>query len=286
MERRGQTRRKARLTMTRGPDANHNQTVSVMSPPRNNEFRVLRVARSARGKLGRTLITVLVGVIFLVAKCSAQAPPTTEAELRKYRIPATRAALQSALRDDRPEVRSLAAGELASLKDTISTDLIVKALETEKDPVVQFNMALSLLSLEPPVARQYLSKICSDASLPEQRRLDAASRLVDVGDMYCLPFLETVLAETANPSDKSSALLTLARVRPVPGSLVPQIHAALLASLRDRDPSVREYAGRCIAALGDKAATADLRAAIARESDQLVLERMKDFLKELEGSHR
>lgn len=193
--------------------------------------------------------------------------------------------MHSALKDGRPEVRSLAAGELATMKDTASTTLIVKAIEAEKDPVVQFNMAASLLSLEPPVGRQYLSKICNDASLPDERRLDAASRLVDVGDIDCLPFLETVLAETANPADKSSTLLTLARVRPAPGSLLPRIHPALLASLRDRDPAVREYAGRCIAALGDKAATADLRAAIARESDESVRGRMKDSLKELEDSH-
>jgi HEAT repeat protein len=258
---------------------------SRMSPPRNDEFRVLRVARSARGKLGRTLITVLVGIIFWGGTCPAQAPPTTEAELRKYGIPTTRAALQSALRDDRPEVRSLAAGELTSMKDTASTTLIVKAIEAEKDPVVQFNMAASLLSLEPQVGRQFLSKICRDASLPDERRLDAASRLVNVGDIDCLPFLETILGGAANHSDKASALLTLARIRPVPGSLLPRIHTALLASLRDRDPAVREYAGRCIAALGDKAATADLRAAIARESDQSVLERMKDSLKGLEDSH-
>ena len=78
-------------------------------------------------------LAALVLIVFCGRICLAQAPPTIEAGLKKYGIPFTQPGLQSALKDKRPEVRGLAASELASLKDTASTPLIVGALEGEKD---------------------------------------------------------------------------------------------------------------------------------------------------------
>ncbi|HXM61904.1 MAG TPA: HEAT repeat domain-containing protein [Terriglobales bacterium] len=230
-----------------------------------------------------SVVAVLVTVILGDSTCIAQAPPTIQAELRKYGVPVTQLALQSALKDNRPEIRGLAAAELAEMKDVTSVPLIVKALEAEKDQLVKFNMATALVSLNSPAGTKALLHTCDDASVPAGRRLDAASRLVDAGDLSCLPSVENILRKTTDPSNKVSALLLLARVKVVPASLVPRIHDTLLASLQDPDSAVRGYTSQCIAALGDKAAAPSLKTAIANESDESTRERMEESQKSLES---
>jgi HEAT repeats len=231
----------------------------------------------------RLLVLVLVVLVASCGPaCAAQAPPTIESELRRYGIPVTQTGLQSALKDKRPEVRSLAAGELGSMKDTASVQLIVQALEAEKDPLVRFNMADTLVSLDSQVGNRVLSQMCGDPSLQEDRRLSAASRLFDAGDFSCLPLLENVLRGPGDPSIKVSALLALARVKAMPAAFVPKIRGTLLASLQDPDSAVRQYASDCIATLGDKAAVPNLQTAIANESDEVTRKRMEESLKRLE----
>jgi HEAT repeat protein len=214
---------------------------------------------------------------------AAQAPPTVEAELRKKRIPLTQAALEEALSDSRPDVRGLAAAELASMKETVSVPLIVKALEEETDQQARFNLASALLELGSQTGNKALSQICVSTSLTNDRRLLAASRLINVGDFSCLASIESILRETTNPSEKSSALLLLTQVKPLPASLTPRIHNTLVASLKDPNSAVRHYAGQCIAALGDRHAETDLKAAIATEKDDQTRERLMQSLAGLEG---
>lgn len=236
-------------------------------------------------RIGVLHLFVLATLVSVVARGPgvAQAPPTIEAELSRYGVPVTQLGLRSALRDNRPEVRSLAAGELAEIKDTSSVPLILKALEAEKDPSVKFNMATALASLNSQVGNRVLAQMCDDASLPEERRLGAASRLVDNGNLNCLSSVEGILRKTTNPSIKANALLILARAKTIPASLMPRIHNALTASLQDPDSAVRQYASACIATLGDKAAAPNLQTAIANESDDLTREHMQESLKSLEN---
>ena len=117
-------------------------------------------------RIGVLHLFVLATLVSVVA-CGpsvAQAPPTIEAELNRYGVPVTQLGLRSALRDNRPEVgRSLAAGELAEIKDTSSVPLILKTLEAEKDPSVRFNMATALVSLNSQVGNRVLAHMCDDA---------------------------------------------------------------------------------------------------------------------------
>lgn len=99
------------------------------------------------------------------------------------------------------------------MKDGTSTPMIVTALETEQDPLVRFNMAASLLSLDSSVGKRALLHICNNASLPVDRRLEAASRLVDVGNFDCLSPVESLLRKTTEASIKVSALLIWRELR-------------------------------------------------------------------------
>lgn len=199
----------------------------------------------------------------------------------RYGVPLTVQSLQSALKDKRPDVRSLAASELAEIKDNASVPLITEAMKEEKDAQVAFNMAAALLWVHSAAGNKALVRICDDSSASEDLRLEAASRLVDARDFQCVPSLLGILQNTTNPSNKASALLTLAHVTQMPPSLLPSLHTALLASLQDRSSAVRQYAGERIAALGDKAAVPYLQTAIASESDESTRKRMEEFLKTL-----
>jgi HEAT repeat protein len=232
------------------------------------------------------LVLIVLASVVLCLSAGAQAPPTIEAELTKYKVPLTQLALQSALKDNRPEVRGLAASELSAMKDTSSVPLIVEAMESEKNSVVKFNMAAALVSLNSQAGNTVLSHICGDASLPEGFRLEAAARLVDANDLSCLSSVDDILRKAADPSNKASALHILARVKVIPASLVPRIHNALLVSLQDPDSAVRQYAAQCIAALVDNAAAPNLETAITNESDELTRRHMEESLETLKRKQR
>jgi len=213
----------------------------------------------------------------------AQAPPTIEDALKTYGVQPTVPALRSALRNKRAEVRRLAAGQLRELKDTASVPFIIAALERERNSTVRFNMATSLLSLGSPVGRTELIAMCDDSAIGDDRRLNAASALVDAGEYACLPSIENVLSTTQESSTRAAALLILSRVQSIPSTLMPATHDLLIKNLVDPVSAVRQYASECIAVIGDKAAAPNLQAAINVESDVLTKQQMERALQALEG---
>jgi HEAT repeat protein len=168
------------------------------------------------------------------------------------------------------------------MKDTTSVPLITDALEREEDPQVQINLASSLLLLHSPAAGTALLHICKSASSSEDLRLNAASRLVEAGDLRCLSSVLDILQTTTDSSVKASALLIMAHVKTILPSMLPTVHAALLASLRDPTAAVRQYASECIASLDDKAAIPYLQTAITNELDEATRERMQQSLETIE----
>jgi HEAT repeat protein len=178
----------------------------------------------------------------------------------------------------------LAAGELAELKDEPSIPLIEKAMKAEQDPQVKFNMATSLLSLNSRAGVGALSAICADTSLRQDLRLDAASKLAERGDYSCLSATAAILRTATVPAMKIYALEIIARVKALPASVAPEIHQALLKSLRDQYPPVRRAAARCIAGIKDKPAAPDLRAAISMETDEPTRTHMQESLSVLESA--
>ena len=230
------------------------------------------------------IVAILLPPVAWLQAPAQQAPPSVEAELLRHGIPLKQLSLQSALKDPRPEVRSLAAAELASRKDGASAPAIIAALGKERVALVAFNMASSLLELDPSVGSKYLARECNDTSRSDDLRLQAASRLVDVQNNSCTSIVESILQNTMDVSRKVSALLILARTQPVTPSFVTRLHPTLVVNLRDPDPAVRGYASRCIAAINDKSAAQDLENAIANERDSKTREQMKGALASM-GSH-
>ena len=226
---------------------------------------------------------MLASSAFVGLRCLAQErPPTTGEVLTRYGIPLTSESLRAALRDSRSEVRGLAAGELAEMKDTSSLPLILHAMEEEKDANARFNMAASLLALHSPAGNAMLAVVCNDRSQPDEgRRLDAASRLVDAADFQCLPSVLDILEASTDSAVESSALLVIAHAKPIPSSLAERVHTACLAALHDRNPAVRGYASRCFVALGDKTAIRELESALAVEADEPARKEMERSLQRL-----
>jgi HEAT repeat protein len=244
------------------------------------------VQRSNRTVLDTAIQVLVCSVVLtigpLIPNCAAQGPPTIEAELSRYGIPLTESGLRAALRDPRPQVRSLAAGELSERKDVQSLVAIEQALKAEKQLLVRFNMASALVTLKSDLGKNTLLQICEDSSVPEGLRLQAASRLLDVDDDRCVPQVAAMLRTTRDPSSKASALLALSRAGTLPESQIGSIHPELVSNLRDPNPAIRQYAGECIAAIDDQAAAPELKTAIAIESDPTTKDRMENSLKALE----
>lgn len=230
---------------------------------------------------GKLMVPVLMSACLGAVLCHSQAPPTIESELSKYKIQITPSSLRSALKDNRAKVRGLAASELGSMRNEASVVPITKALTEERDPEARFDMASALVLLDSKVGNRVLTQVCDDTSLPQDRRLQAASRLVDAGDLSCLSSVTNVLETTTDPSNKISALLTLKRIGAVPASIGPEIQKTLLASLRDRAPSVRQFAADCIAALDSSAAVPALEGAVSAEPDETTRAHMEELLKTL-----
>lgn len=239
-------------------------------------------ARRSSRPITRFSICTLLSVVFGAVTLAAQAPPTIEAQLSKYGVPLTQGGLRTALRDPRPQVRSLAAGELAERQDVQSRPAIEQALRTESNLLVRFNLASALLELKSDSGNNVLTQICEDSSVAEDLRLQAISRLIDADDDHCLPQLVAILRNTKDTSSKISALLMLSKVEPVPNSLIRRIHPSLLSGLRDTNPAVREYTSQTIAAINDQAAAIPLRAAIEREPDRVIKDHMQHSLEVLE----
>jgi HEAT repeat protein len=233
--------------------------------------------------VGRLMVPVLMSACLGAVLCHSQAPPTIESELTKYKIQITPTSLRAALKDNRAKIRGMAASELGSMRNAASVAPIMKALIAERDPEARFDMASALVLLDSKVGNKALTQVCDDTSLPGERRLQAASRLVDAGDLSCLSSVTNVLGDTADPSNKISALLILKRTRAVPASIAPEIQRTLLASLRDRAPSVRQFAADCIAALDGNAAVPALEGAISAEADDTTRAHMEDLLRVLRG---
>jgi HEAT repeat protein len=201
-------------------------------------------------------------------------------ELHKYGI--SQGSLRAALRDPRPQVRSLAAGEIAQKRDFDSIAAIEQVLKIEKNGLARFNMASALVELKSSVGNDALGHICEDASVSDGLRLQAASRLMDANDERCLTQVANILKESREPSGKISALLTLSKAGSRSQSLTSSIHPTLISNLKDIDPAVRQYAGQCIAAMNDQAAVPYLKTAIKNESDPLTKDRMQNSLDALD----
>ena len=104
-------------------------------------------------------------------------PPPVETfadGLTRRNIPLTEPELLAALKNPDPEIRSLAAAQLAASDDHPALKYMITAFQDERDPQVQVNIAGAASWLGSNIAIQQLKNICRDVNQPSTARLDAA----------------------------------------------------------------------------------------------------------------
>jgi HEAT repeat protein len=214
----------------------------------------------------------------------AQAPPTGEQVLASKGISTSSlTSLRQALQDPRPDVRGLAAGELADKKDKESIPLIKQVLAKASSAEEKQNLAQALITLGDPEGNAALKKVCEDETVREDSRIIAASSLVDAGDPGCLDVVVKILTSTDSDAIKQSTMYLLKRGPSVRADLLPDLQQGLEKALKDEVPGNRQLASECLAKFKMNSAIDSLKIAIAIEKDPDIRSQMEENLRKLES---
>lgn len=212
--------------------------------------------------------------------------PTTVAEkLQKRGVSLSREGLVLALRSEDPEVRFLAAEQLAyqGAKDTIPN--MQDALKRENSSLAKINIGYALAQMEDQVGFETLQEGCSNDKLAPNLRLMATRYLLDLHRNDCIRTVLNVLQNADNPADRMRALSLLPRFEPLSEDDSARVTGLVLAALQDPTPAVRISAGEVIARIGGKTAEEYVKAAADHEGDEVVRSQLQADLRRLQKKY-
>jgi HEAT repeat protein len=208
--------------------------------------------------------------------------PLVTDRLAELHVPMTKASLISALHNQNPEIRELAASELAAQGARDAINDIVEALDTEPLEAVKMSMAVALADLGDDRGVQLLRQDCADSALPMMIRLKAANHALNLHEISCSQVVVQGLQDNEG-AVRCLALSMIPRFKQLPASESAQLRSLLRASLSDPNPTVRFQASSTVRMLGDKSAIPLMEAAIAKETNSGVRSEMEDVLKTLQN---
>ncbi len=213
----------------------------------------------------------------------SQAPPSIQQKLASRGIGISTEALIAALNDPRPEVRGLAAGQLAEDKDYDAAAAIATALDHEQVPEQRLNMARSLSALDDPRGRLAYVDLCESGSAPADLRLMAANEIAPQ-DEGCSTSVVNMFAQSRSALEQLTELnYLLKRSAATGGAFAPEntLAVGLRTSLKSPVASVRDKAARCIAKYQTSELLEELQLSIAREADPAVKISMENAARRL-----
>lgn len=246
------------------------------------------------GKLRRSLLILITGALLAATSttCLSQVAPlaprwlagtqpdpveTFAAGLARHHIELTEAALIAALEDPDGEVRGLAAAQLASMDDHPALPAILRALEAERDPQVQVNLAGSATWLGSRRGLDQLQQICQNVNVPSTVRLDAA-RYVSHKDLAtCFSAVEQVERTDQDASVRVQALVDAASYR----GQKDKAQALAASALSDLDPTVRIAAADALLELRATSTIKALQHALQVEGDDTAREHLREAIRVL-----
>lgn len=242
----------------------------------------LRTARFCR------CFICLITALLLIGQCLLEAErlPTVAEKLREHHIHLSKDSLISALSNANPEVRYLAAEQLAEDKATGAIHEIEEALAVERVPTTKVNLAFSLALLHDKSGAEVLKSACTDPSFPSHLRLRAASYLLTLKDDGCFSSILSALKSSNDPEIRIGALSLATQLSHVSERDLQAMYPFILSALDDPTPAVRLSAGDVLATIGDTAAIPYLEHAIAIEKDQTIRSEMQTGLKQLKDKQK
>jgi HEAT repeat protein len=208
-------------------------------------------------------------------------PPPVETfadGLTRRNIPLAEPDLLAALKNPDPEIRSLAAAQLAASDDHFALKYMITAFQDERDPQVQVNIAGAATWLGSNIAIEQLKNICRDVNQPSTARLDAARYISNKQ----LPDCFTAVREIAR-SDQDSTVRILAITAAL--SYRNQSDGAqqiAIQALNDIDPTVRITAADTLRSLRDTEAIPTLKNSLQSEGDETAREHLRETIRVLQ----
>lgn len=208
-------------------------------------------------------------------------PPPVETfadGLTRHNIPLTEPDLLSALKNSNPEIRSLAAAQLAASDDHAALKYMITAFQDERDPQVQVNIAGAATWLGSNLAIEQLKNICRDLNQPSAARLDAARYISNKQLSDCFP---TVRDIARNDQDAAVRVLAITTALYYRGQSDGAEKIAVQA-LNDIDPTVRVTAADSLRSLRATDTIPALQSSLQSEGDEIAREHIRETLRVLQ----
>ncbi len=220
-------------------------------------------------------------------KSSSDEPLTPAAKiLRAHGIQMSESSLIRALSNSDPEIRSVAALQLAEDHDFAAVPKIEVALKAELEPRARITMAQALWSLHDPKGASYLQTMCREGSLSIYVLVEVVQDLNSMGEPSgaCVDPVLDYLAADSLSSDRRQAVVPalpgLYRWAPKPRA--EEIVKALEEMLSDSSGWVKMEAGQSLVRIKSFASAGALREALSGETDPVVRASLQKDLDRLE----
>lgn len=199
----------------------------------------------------KIIIALLTAGMSHVTPVFAEGPPGPSDVLRGLKIGLDHASLCKALEDPRPNVRSLAATQLAEDRDKAAIPELKLALDRETATYTAYNLASSLVTLGSAAGQERLNLVCLDTGSPTALRTGSAELLASVAhDFGCSPYMVDLIS-SPNETAKNEALRYLTRVPASYKTLAAFGPPLLAVATSDPNPTSRDLAARALIQLGD-----------------------------------
>jgi HEAT repeat protein len=208
-------------------------------------------------------------------------PPPVETfadGLTRHNIPLTEPDLLAALKNPDPEIRSLAAAQLAASDDHAALKFMITAFTDERDPQVQVNIAGAATWLGSNIAIEQLKTVCRDINQPSTARLDAARYISNRQLPDCFPAVREIARNDQDPTVRVLAITAALNYR---GQSDGAGRIAVQA-LNDIDPTVRVTAADSLRSLRDTDAIPALHSSLQSEGDETAREHIRETLRVLQ----
>jgi HEAT repeat protein len=208
-------------------------------------------------------------------------PPPVETfadGLTRRNIPLTEPDLLTALKNPDPEIRSLAAAQLAASDDHTALKYMITAFQDERDPQVQVNLAGAATWLGSNLAIDQLKVICRDVNQPSTARLDAARYISNKQLPDCFPAVREIVQNDQDATIRALAITTAVYYR---GQSDGAKKIAVQA-LNDIDATVRITAADSLRSLHATDAIPALKNSLPGEGDETAREHLREAIRVLQ----
>ena len=207
-------------------------------------------------------------------------PPPVETfadALTRHDIPLTEPALLAALKNPDPEIRSLAAAQLAAADDHPALKEMVRAFQDERDPQVQVNIAGAATWLGSSIAIEQLKTICKDINQPSTVRLDAARYISNKQLPDCFPAVREIARNDQDASVRVLAITAAVSYR----NQSEGAQKIAVQALNDVAPTVRIAAADSLRFLRATDAIPALQNTLESDGDETSREHLHDAIRVL-----